>query len=515
MKRFVLALAAVSLLGGCGILRGHHGPTTPTVGQRIPVLAAEGRVEPDPLLAEVAVTVPPPVANPDWAQPGGNASKSMGHVAMADAPAQAWSVAIGAGNSSRTRLVAEPVVADGRIYTIDTNARVRAFNIADRRDEIWEHQVRGENSPPEALFGGGVSFDGGRIYATNGAGDAAALDAATGNQIWMVKPGGPLRGAPTVANDTVYVLSQDSQLYALNAANGENRWQGAGSFELAGVFGSAAPAFAQSTLVAGYSSGELTAYRYENGQVVWQDALARTGIATTVGTLSDIDADPVIDNGRVFAIGQGGRMVAVELITGQRAWELNIAGISTPWVAGDWVFVVTDKAQLLAVARSSGRIRWLSQLPRYHNAEQRTGPDLLARAGARRQPAGADELEGQIVFASPVDGSVQRPSSIARRSRCRRSSPTTCCYVLDNEGRLTAPVRAGLAQLSPSLTRQGRRGLHAQACPPSPSSAVRTSANRPCSTGWSARSWRWSTTGRALPATGARARRTCSGSNSG
>ena len=147
------------------------------------------------------------------------------------------------------------------------------------------------------------------------------------------------------------------------------------------MFGTAAPAFAQSTVVAGFSSGELTAYRYENGQVVWQDALARTGISTIVGNLSDIDADPVIDNGRVFAVGQGGRMVAVELITGQRAWEINIAGISTPWVAGDWVFVVTDRAQLLAVARSSGRIRWISQLQRFRSPARRGAPTATAICG--------------------------------------------------------------------------------------------------------------------------------------
>ncbi len=62
---------------------------------------------------------------------------------------------------------------------------------------------------------------------------------------------------------------------------------------------------------------------------VWQDALQRTSIRTSVSSLSDIDADPVIDNGQVFAVGQGGRMVALDLITGQRQWELNIAGIST------------------------------------------------------------------------------------------------------------------------------------------------------------------------------------------
>ena len=438
MKRIVAALVCVTMLAGCGVLGGRNRrPTTPTVGQRIPVLGTEGTVEADPLLAAIPVTVPAAVANTDWAQPGGNPSKSMGHVAFGDAPRQVWSVSIGNGNSFRTRLVAEPVVADGRVYTIDTLGRVRAFNI-ETGAELWMHQVRSEASPSEALFGGGVTFDSGRVYATNGAGDVAALDAATGAQVWMVKPGGPLRGAPTVANDTVYALSQDSQLYALNAQNGETRWTGAGSFELAGVFGSAAPAFAQSTLVAGYSSGELTAYRYENGQVVWQDALARTGISTQVGQLSDIDADPVIDNGRVFAIGQGGRMVAVELITGQRAWEVNIGGLSTPWVVGDWIFVVTDRAQLLAVARSSGRIRWISQLPRYHNPNNRSGPIYWRGpilAGNRLVLAGSN---GNLIFASPVDGTVQTTVEHHAAISLPPIVSNNTLLILDDEGKLTA-----------------------------------------------------------------------------
>src|SRR3954469_2351062 len=146
MKRFVLALAAISLLGGCGILRGSRRPTTPTVGTRIPVLTSDAAAEADPTLADVPVTLPAPVANPDWPQPGGNASKSLGHVALGDAPAQAWSVSIGEGDSAAGRLAAEPVVADGRVYTIDVKARVRAFNAASGA-LVWEHQVRGENSP--------------------------------------------------------------------------------------------------------------------------------------------------------------------------------------------------------------------------------------------------------------------------------------------------------------------------------------------------------------------------------
>ena len=127
MKRFVLALAAIGLLGGCGILKDRR-PTTPTIGTRVPVLGTDAALEPDPQLADVAVTVPGPVANPDWPQPGGNISKTMIHVALGESPQRLWSASIGSGNSFRTRLVSEPMVADGRVYTIDTLARVRAFN---------------------------------------------------------------------------------------------------------------------------------------------------------------------------------------------------------------------------------------------------------------------------------------------------------------------------------------------------------------------------------------------------
>ena len=436
MKRVVFALTAISLLGGCGLFGG-RGPTTPTVGERIPVLGREGSVEVDQALADVPVVVPGPFVNTEWAQPGGNASKSVGHVALGDSLSQAWSVSIGSGSSAQARLAAEPVVADGRVYTIDTRATVRAFS-AENGGQIWSTQVRGENSPSETLFGGGVSFDNGRVYATNGAGDAAALDAATGAIVWMVKPGGPLRGAPTIANDNVYVISQDSSLYALDAANGETRWTGAGAFEQAGVFGTAAPAFSQSTVVAGFSSGELNAYRYENGQVVWQDALSRTGISTQVGTISDIDADPVIDQGRVFAVGQGGRMVAVELITGQRAWEINIAGISTPWVAGDWVFVVTDQAQLLAIARASGRIRWISQLPRYRDEEDREGPIFWRGPVLAGNRLILTSSTGRIAYVSPVDGSVVGTQETRSSSSFAPVVANNTLYVLDDSGRLTA-----------------------------------------------------------------------------
>ena len=299
-NRRVLAMPLVAVLalslGACGVLGGKKPKTTPTLGNRVPVLSRiESSAKVDPALASVAVVLPPAEVNAEWAQAGGNASKSYGHLALGASPTRAWTANI-PGSSPAQRLAAAPVVGGGQLFAFDTDGAVHAFDAASGR-ENWRTSLRGEENN-SSVFGGGVSFADGRVYATTGLGEVAALDAANGATLWRVKPAGPLRGSPTIAFDAVYVMTQDNQIVALNAADGKPLWNESGAQGQAGVFGVAAPAAGQGTVIAGYSSGELTAYRYENGRQLWSDALARTSIATSVATLTDIDADPIIDPSR-------------------------------------------------------------------------------------------------------------------------------------------------------------------------------------------------------------------------
>jgi len=347
-------------------------------------------------------------------------------------------VQAGRGSNLTARLASAPVVANGRVYTIDTLGAVRAFD-GQNGALLWASQTPyDERNNTPSLYGGGIAYDNGLIYATNGIGYVAAIDVRTGGILWKVRPGGPLRGAPTVSNGAIYVMSQDNQIYSLKQSDGSTNWSQAASLEVAGVFGSASPAAGQGTVVAGFSSGELNAYRYENGRMVWQDTLQRTSIRTTVSSLSDIDADPVIDNGQVFAVGQGGRMVAMELNTGQRIWELNIAGISTPWVAGDWVFVVTDDAKLICVSRANGHIRWINQLPQFGKPKSKrgeidySGPIL---AGNRLIVVGSN---GAIVNIDPVTGSFQSQTQLNAGISVSPVVANSTLYIYDDDGRLTA-----------------------------------------------------------------------------
>ncbi len=438
-RRFAVPLALVLALGlsGCGILGGKGKPTTPTVGNRIPILSRiESGAKVDPALSTVAVILPPATANAEWPQAGGTASKSYGHLALASSPSRGWSASI-AGSSSKQRLAAAPVIGGGQLFAMDTDGMVHAYDAASGAPR-WTQSFKISGDGASSVFGGGASFDSGRVYVTTGVGEVAALDATTGKQLWKVKPAGPLRGSPTISFGLVFVMTQDNQIHALNAEDGTSAWNQSASTGQTGVFGVGAPAAGQGTVLAGFSTGELIAYRYENGRQLWADALARTSLATTVGVLTDIDADPIIDRGRVYALGQGGRMAAYELVSGQRIWELNLAGISTPAIAGDWVFTLTDDAKLLCIARTTGKVRWMTQLARFKNEKKRknpiywTGPVL---AGDRLWFANS---RGGVYSAAVADGSVAALTELSDPVTLAPVVANGTLYVLDDGGKISS-----------------------------------------------------------------------------
>ena len=429
------AIAALVGLSACGIFKGGE-KRTPTVGDRVPILLSENAVEADKDIAAVPVALPAPAPNDGWTQPGGNAEKSVPHPALGASPTRVWTAQID-GGSNRQRLASPPVIAENKLFVIDVTATVHAF-AADTGAKLWSRQIAEGDENRPARFGGGVSYDAGRVFATDGVGDVVSLAAADGAVGWRAKPGGPLRGSPTVANDTVYVLTQDNQLFALGQADGKVRWAQSGTLESQGVFGVAAPASARGTVVAGFSSGELNAYRYENGRVLWQDALSRTSISTSVSSLADIDASPIIDNDRVYAVGEGGRMVALDLTTGRRLWEQNLSGISTPAIAGEWLFVITDDARLLCIARATGKARWITQLMRYRNEKKRSGAvtwfgPLLA--GGRLVLTNS---RGEIAYVNATDGAVASTVEAGDPFGLPPVVANATLYTLDGKGRIAA-----------------------------------------------------------------------------
>jgi len=121
--RVAVMIAAALAASGCGVFKKGKKTNTPVLGQRVAVLTGENDVAVDPATASLPMSLPEATANSDWTQSGGNAGKSMGHLALGSALTTAFTVQGGRGSTLTARLAAAPIVAGGHVYVIDTLGR--------------------------------------------------------------------------------------------------------------------------------------------------------------------------------------------------------------------------------------------------------------------------------------------------------------------------------------------------------------------------------------------------------
>jgi len=345
----------------------------PLPGKRISVLALEKDIIPDPELENFKVELPRPYLNTSWPQAGGYPDHAMHHLAVRETLKVVWEAEIGEGSSDEGRILTTPIVADGRVFTVDALSEISAFD-ATTGKALWSIDPRLENDEQDG-FGGGLAYAYGRLFATTGFGHVVALNPIDGSVYWRSDIGLPIRAAPVVVGSRVFVISYNNQLWTLSAKNGEVLWSNAGIVESAGLLGAAVPAVDNDIIIVPYSSGELFALRVENGRTVWSDSLGaqRSGIGS-LATLNDINGSPVIDRGIVYAIGHGGRLLAIELRSGNRIWEQDLAGLNTPWIAGQYLFIVTVDGDVVCLTSRTGQVRWVQSLPRFEDSKDRESP---------------------------------------------------------------------------------------------------------------------------------------------
>ncbi|WP_254869696.1 outer membrane protein assembly factor BamB family protein [Thalassospira lucentensis] len=422
LKSLVCVMGLSTFLAGCsGWLGEDEAPPLP--GERISVLALQSTVQPDLDLSDQRVILPEPEPMVDWPQNGGLASHALGHVAIDnDIMEQDWSVSIGDGSMDDNLLLNQAIVARGVIFTIDASAEVRAF-AATSGKEIWSLELASDEDEDSTLLGGGLAYEKGVIYATTGFAEVIAIDAASATVLWRQQVSAPMRSAPTVRGGRVFAITIDNQTVALNARTGETLWSHRGASEGASFIGGASPAVDQGVVISAYSTGELYALRVENGQVIWSDALASAGRTDAVSAIADIRGLPVIDNDLVVATSNSGLTVGIDLRTGYRVWELEAGGIQSPWVAGDYIYILTNTNDLIALRRKTGQVKWVTVLPRFVDPEDQdepivwTGPvlvgDRLIVGNEQGEVMTVSPYSGEIIGKDEVSGPITLPPSVA------------------------------------------------------------------------------------------------------
>jgi outer membrane assembly lipoprotein YfgL len=163
-----------------------------------------------------------------------------------------------------------------------------------------------------------VNVSGGTVTVASGDGTVAAIDAATGRDLWRASAGGPLAAGVGSDGKTAAVITRSNELVALAA--GKPAWRQ----KLAAV-GYTAPFVAGGRVFVQTADRAVSAYDGETGRKLWSQqrpgeplVLRHAGVMLAVGD--------------TLVVGLSGRLTGLDPLTGAVRWE---APLATPRAIND------------------------------------------------------------------------------------------------------------------------------------------------------------------------------------
>ena len=433
--RWTLVVLLAMALAGCDTWFG-DSPKAPLPGERISVLQHQQMLTADPQAGVEAIVLPVPVLNSEWAQAGGDSSHSMQNL-QSGSGKLLWRASIGEGVSDDRPVLPSPVVADGRVFTVDTDNIASAFDVRTGK-RLWERELAGKHDHSNAIPGG-LAYQDGRVFVATGFGKVIALDAKNGKPLWTRPVGTPIHTPPSVAGGRVFVITLENQLFALNTSDGLDAWPPYQALaETARLLGGADPAVEGNVVVAPFSSGDLTALRADTGRPLWGESLAPARRTDEVSALAHIRARPVIDGDRVYAISAGGILAAFDIRNGHRIWGKDIGGHQSPWLAGNQIYQVTNDNQLICVSTETGRIHWVRPLPGFVDEKKREKPLQWAGPVLTGDTLMLVGTDGKMLRVSAYDGQIIGKTSLAEHFSVAPVIADGITYLLDDDGHLYA-----------------------------------------------------------------------------
>ena len=386
-------------------------------GKRESVLGASTGLTVD--ASSRAITVPPLVNLRRLATTRRQHPPTPSAMSASPASSPVWTADIGAGGGYRAKLTAQPMILNGTAYTMDSDGTVSAFDLA-RGSRRWRTDTAADDSRSTNIGGGVAHREQPRLCHHRPRRRPRPRRRKRQHRL-----------APSHRRPRPLRPHAGQRPHALHHhRRPAHRPQPAHRRARLGlqpppppsttVLTDAAPAISDGFVVAGFGSGET---RHASAPIAasWSGATRSPPRAAATAASTSPPSAPCrsSDQGRVYAIGVGGIIVALDLRSGRRLWEREIGGGQTPWLAGDWLFVQTTGQALAAIDATDGRVRWTQDLPRWDNpAKQRdaifwSGPLM---ANGKLILAGTSAI---AVSVNPLDGHILGTQNMSER-RLRR-----------------------------------------------------------------------------------------------
>ena len=383
----------------------------------ISVFADTQSIKADDALANLQILLPKQINNQSWF--GSNNDNNQDAENFVFASQFAWQISkikstwTGSLPSYNDRMVFSPTVVKDRIYVLDAKGNLYARDISTHKI-IWKKKLIDRWSVKD-FTNGKISYSNGQILASTGYNLVLCVDATDGKIIWQKTLSSIPISAPISDGNQFFVTTNDNKTYALDAKNGEINWAHSGILKATGILGSANPVLYKNYLISSYSSGEVYALSKESGEIAWVYDLNISKADNSDFILNDVDATPVIKGDVVYAIGNGGLMMAIRIIDGAILWQKELSSITDFWIAGDFIYLVNNDNQLICLYKNTGGVRWFVQLKKYLNDKKATGKIIyngIIMAGDNLIMTNSNR---ELLVVSPLDGKILQTKELEQQ----------------------------------------------------------------------------------------------------
>lgn len=430
----------------------------PLTGERISVLAHDSRLQADPLLNDIEIRIPEAETVNSWTLQKTPPSQ---HPSLKSRLSNTKTISIGEGAKGGFRITSAPIIAGGVIYALDADGVITARSINNIEKVLWQTQVEekqmqedllgigfdvgfGNRTVKKEFLGGNIAYGNKAVFVTTGRGGVAAYGSVTGTPLWQRSVKIPIKSAPVVYEDNLFLITSDNSLYALDSKTGKTLWTSAGIKEMASMMGASSPVVEGGIAVVPYSSGELHAFKIATGSRIWSELLVSSSATSGSSiSLSDIDANPVIARGKVYAVSHDGILSSVDLYSGSRLWSQDISSVNTPWIAGNFLFIITTDYDLICVQAQDGKIKWVEELPTNDSSVSIFGKDKKGKpivwsgpvlAGGRLLVVGS---HGKMASYSPHTGRLSDVVDVEKNIFIPPVIADDSIFLLSNDAKLT------------------------------------------------------------------------------
>jgi outer membrane protein assembly factor BamB len=354
---------------GEGSKRGHHVTATPIVAAG-KVFVMDGAADVSAFDAQSGAEVwradLRPKSRRDKEAFGGGLAYADGKVYVSSgyrlvAQLDAATGAVGWKTATEQPIHAAPTVSGGRVMVISIDNSLLTFDAATGASG-WSYQ--GLSEPARILAASSPAVSGDTVVAAFGSGELVALRVANGNDLWAEALSRASRtsalseirdipGRPVIYQGDVYAVSHSGVFSATDLRTGQSRW----SLPVVGI---TSPWPTGDVVYVVAKDGSVICVARESGQIYWiRDLNAgrkgkKTGGIMGLGgkrTLKPIWSSPLLANNRLLIAGSTGDLMVLNAKTGEteRTVHLGSPTLIGPVAAGGMVYVVTDKAQLIAL----------------------------------------------------------------------------------------------------------------------------------------------------------------------